>query len=463
MAFSSSCCLPLCSLFLAFLLPLISSSPSTITIPLAFSNSNSPQDLYQNLANLASVSLARAHRIKNPVQNAASSTSTTPLLPHSYGGYSISLSFGTPPQTIPFVFDTGSNFVWFPCTKRYLCKNCSAPSTVIPTFIPRQSSSAKIVGCLNPKCGWIHKQTDAQNRCQDCQSGDGKKNCKQICPPYIIIYGSGSTGGIALLDTLDFPNKKFRDFLVGCSLFSSRAPSGIAGFGRGLVSLPNQLGIKKFSYCLLSHRFDDSGKSTSLLLDSDSKKTGNLSYTPMLKNPEVAGKSSLSVYYYLSLRKISVGGKKVKIPYEHLVPNSDGKGGTIVDSGSTFTFLSSPVYESVTGEIINQAKKYYPRVKKIESFTGLAPCFNLSGQKDVVLPEMKFHFKGGAEMKLPLANYFSLVGDNEVACLTMITDGFGQIQTSGPSIILGNFQMQNFFVEYDLKNERFGFRQQFCK
>lgn len=461
MAFSSRF-LPLCSsLFLAFLLPLIasSSSPSPITIPLAFLNTNSPPDLYQKLAHLASVSLARAHHIKNPDENAASSTA--PLLPQSYGGYSISLSFGTPPQTIPFVFDTGSQFVWFPCTKRYLCKNCSA--SVIPTFIPRKSSSVKIVGCLNPKCGWIHTKTDAQSRCQDCQSASDK-NCKQICPPYIIIYGSGSTGGIAMVDTLDLPHKKVPDFLVGCSLFSSHVPSGIAGFGRGLVSLPNQLGIKKFSYCLLSHRFDGSGKSSSLLLDSEpdsGEKTGNLSYTPMLKNPEVAGKSSLSVYYYISLRKITVGGKKVKIPYEHLIPNSDGKGGTIVDSGSTFTFLTYPVYEMVISEIINQAK-HYPRAKNIESITGLTPCFNLSGHQNVLLPEMKFHFKGGAEMKLPLPNYFSLVGDKEVACLTMVTDGFGQIQTTGPSIILGNFQMQNFYVEYDLKNERFGFRQQFC-
>lgn len=33
---------------------------------------------------------------------------------------------------------------------------------------------------------------------------------------------------------------------------------------------------------------------------------------------------------------------------------------------------------------------------------------------------------------------------------------------SGPSITLGNFQMQNFYAEYDLVNERFGFRQQSC-
>lgn len=410
---------------------------------------------------MASISLARAHRIKNPNENAAVSNTTTPLLPRSYGAYSISLSFGTPPKSLPFVFDTGSNFVWFPCTRNYLCQNCSA--SPIPTFIPKDSSSAKRVGCLNPKCGWIHEKTVINNRCQDCPSPNSKK-CTQICPPYIIIYGSGLTSGIALLDTLDLPNKKIPNFLVGCSILSSHTPSGIAGFGRGLVSLPSQLGIKRFSYCLISHRFDDSGYSSSLVLDSESnsdKKSGNLSYTPMLKNPKVRGKSSLSEYYYVSLRKISVGGKKVRIPYENLVPNSDGKGGTIVDSGTTFTILSYQVFELVISEFIKQMK-LYKRAEKIEFLTGLRPCYNLSSEyKKIEFPEMKFHFKGGAEMKLPLANYFSLVGDkDDVVCLTMIAD---ENESSGPSIILGNFQMQNFHVEYDLKNERFGFRQQLCK
>lgn len=361
-----------------------------------------------------------------------------------------------------FVMDTGSDFVWFPCTRKYLCKDC--PDAFIPSFIPKNSSSAKIVGCLNPKCKWIHKKYDAQTLCQDCQKGN-PKNCTQICPPYILIYGLGSTSGIALVDVLDLPDKKVPNFLVGCSLIASHAPAGIAGFGRGLSSLPSQLGIKKFSYCMVSHKFDDSGESSMLVLNGESipdKNGTKLSYTPFAKNPLVKGRDALSVYYYVGLRKISVGGKKIKIPYEHLVPDSNGKGGTVVDSGSTFSFLSSPIFELVNNEIVSQVKQY-KRAEKIESLTGLRPCFNLSGHQDVVLPEVKLHLKGGADMALPLPNYFSIVGDKEVVCLTMITDNFGSIKTSGPSIILGNYQMQNFVVEYDLKKERFGFRQQICK
>lgn len=364
-------------------------------------------------------------------------------------------------QKIPLIMDTGSNFVWFPCTTKYLCTNCSvssASSQFIPKFIPRSSSSAKILGCLNPKCGWIHGKTN----CQDCES---PTNCKQVCPPYIILYGSGSTGGLALVETLDISNKQIPNFLVGCSLFSSKQPAGIAGLGRGLSSLPSQLGVKKFSYCLVSHRFDDTGKSSNLVLDvsASSKKSAELSYTPLLKNPVVAGKNALSVYYYVSLRKITVGGQKVKIPYKYLTPNSNGNGGSIVDSGTTFTYMNRGVFEPILSAFVKQVKGI-PRTESIEIITGLRPCFNISRHKTVTLPELKFHYKGGAKMTLPLANYFSIAGETDVICLTMVTDSaFGPELFTGPSIILGNFQMQNYLVEFDLKNEKFGFKQQMCK
>ncbi|CAK9184684.1 unnamed protein product [Ilex paraguariensis] len=451
---------------LSLLLPSISPSPTSITIPLSQFNTNPSSDLYQNLTHLASISLARAHHLKNPQK---APVFTTSVSSHSYGGYSISLSFGSPPQTIPFIVDTASNFVWFPCTTRYICKNCSVSDSnppIIPSFIPKLSSSVKILGCLNPKCGWIHNNTDSQSRCPDCEPNS--RNCTQICPPYLILYGLGSTGGIALVETLNFPGRKVQDFLVGCSLFSSHQPAGIAGFGRGLSSLPTQLGVKKFSYCLLSHKFDDTKKISSLVLDSESdsgKKTRDLSYTPLIKNPVVPGKHAFSVYYYVGLRQITVGGHKVKIPYKYLSPDSVGNGGTIIDSGTTFTYLSSNVFELVIKSFTGQMKNY-KRAEDVEFQTGLRPCFNFSSQNSVAFPAVRFHFKGGAEMALPLENYFSVVGGVDAMCLTVVTDNVVEGASGGgggPAIILGNYQMQNFYVEYDLRNERLGFRPQSCK
>ncbi|KAL6337469.1 hypothetical protein AAG906_036783 [Vitis piasezkii] len=468
MASSSSIILILCGFTLFSLLLLANSSPdknpATITLPLTpLFTKNPSSDPWQLLSHLTSASLTRAHHLKHRKNT---SSVNTPLFAHSYGGYSVSLSFGTPSQTLSFVMDTGSSLVWFPCTSRYVCTRCSFPNidpAKIPTFIPKLSSSAKIVGCLNPKCGFV-MDSEVRTRCPGCDQNSA--NCTKACPTYAIQYGLGTTVGLLLLESLVFAERTEPDFVVGCSILSSRQPSGIAGFGRGPSSLPKQMGLKKFSYCLLSHRFDDSPKSSKMTLyvgpDSKDDKTGGLSYTPFRKNP-VSSNSAFKEYYYVTLRHIIVGDKRVKIPYSFMVAGSDGNGGTIVDSGSTFTFMEKPVFEAVATEFDRQMANY-TRAADVEARSGLKPCFNLSGVGSVALPSLVFQFKGGAKMELPVANYFSLVGDLSVLCLTIVSnEAVGSTLSSGPSIILGNYQSQNFYTEYDLENQRFGFRRQRCK
>ncbi|KAK8477306.1 hypothetical protein V6N13_059676 [Hibiscus sabdariffa] len=450
---------------------LTSAATATIKVSLSPFPHHPSSDAYQILSNLANSSVARARHLKypNPKPNAKtdapSSFLKTPLFPHSYGGYTISLSFGTPPQALSFIMDTGSSLSWFPCTSRYLCSECTFPNVdpaKIPTFAPKLSSSTKLVGCRNPKCSW-HFGPNVHSRCQDCEPTS--KNCTQACPPYIIQYGLGSTGGLLLVENLVFPQKTFQDFLVGCSVFSNRQPAGIAGFGRSPESLPSQLGLKKFSYCLVSRQFDDTGISSNMLLETGSgtgdAKTPGLSYTPFYKN-QATSNLAFKEYYYVTLRKIVVGNKHVKVPYSFLVPGSDGNGGTIVDSGSTFTFMERPVFELVSKEFEKQMGNY-SRAREVENMSGLGPCFNISGYKSVEAPELTFQFKGGAKMVLPLTNYFSLVGDDNVVCLTVITDNVvAQGSQGGPAIILGSFQQQNYYIEFDLANDRFGFAKKLC-
>ncbi|KAE8688738.1 hypothetical protein F3Y22_tig00110956pilonHSYRG00097 [Hibiscus syriacus] len=438
---SSSCSPFLISLALYFSLHRLCSA---FTLKVTQLDADNPsRDPYQILSHLVSSSLARAHRLKNPKSAAAGNNTATPLFSHSYGAYSISLSFGTPPQILPFVMDTGSDFVWFPCTHRYA------------------------VGCRNPKCSWVHHTNKTQ--CDECQNNPKPRKCTQLCPPYFILYGSGTTAGLALSETLNLGDRTVSNFLVGCSVLSSKQPAGIAGFGRGLPSLPSQLKLNKFSYCLISRRFDDSPRSSTLILDSASefdRKTNGLIYTPFLKNPAVEGKEALQVYYYVGLRKITVGGRSVKVPYKLLSLGKGGDGGTIVDSGSTFTFMAREIFMPLATEFVKQVKNY-SRARDVEVLTGLRPCFNVSdGDKQVEFPELRFHFKGGAEMALPLENYFAVVGDG-VACLILVTDGGvgggkAEVGHSGPAVVLGSFQMQNYYVEYDLRNERLGLKPQLC-
>ncbi|CAA6660614.1 unnamed protein product [Spirodela intermedia] len=324
-----------------------------------------------------------------------------------------------------------------------------------PVFFPRSSSSVKLIGCRNPKCSWIHPP-DFLSRCRYCPVNGSQPDCSPACPPYTVLYGSGSTGGLLLSESLQIAagDSAVANVAVGCSLFSSRQPpAGIAGFGRGPASLPSQLGLRRFSYCLVSRRYDDSAgeHGTAELGGAPASSIDGLSFTPLLQNPSLG--SPFSGYYYLCLRRITVDGKKVKIPHAALVPLPGGDGGTIIDSGTTFTYMEER--RRVAGR--------YNRSAAAEELTGLRPCFSPAAEgDDLSLPELAFHFKGGAAMRLPVGNYFAVAGSSGAAvCLTVVTDA-GEAAGGGPSIILGSFQQQNYYMVFDLDQERIGFRRQSC-
>ncbi|KAL0337071.1 UNVERIFIED_CONTAM: Aspartic proteinase nepenthesin-2 [Sesamum calycinum] len=410
------------------------------------------------------------HRVSHqspPPKTPQANTSAVkvPIFPHGYGGYSISLSFGTPPQTLSFLLDTGSSLVWFPCTDSFSCSSCNfigVDPANITTFLPRLSSSTKIVGCTDPKCRWISPNV----QCDGCRKNS--TGCNESCPLFRANYGSGSTTALLISETLILPEKSVENFIVGCSIFASTEPSGIAGFGRAPDSLPAQMGLKRFSYCLVSHEFDDEPVHSNLVLETASgagasTEGARINYTPFSKNPTTPKHPAYKEYYYATLQKITVGGVDVRVPFKFLVADAEGRGGTIVDSGTTLTFMENPVYELVAGELEKQVGKNYSRAAEVENLSGLGPCFKVSDENSFTVPELAFHFKGGAKMALPVENYFSPLVDSAM-CMTITTDrgGGGGGVGQGPAIIFGNYQQQNIYMEYDLENERLGFRKQVC-
>ncbi|KAL3642729.1 hypothetical protein CASFOL_013544 [Castilleja foliolosa] len=272
---------------------------------------------WDNLKYHAASSLARAQFIKNP---------KTQLYPSSYGEYTVTLGFGTPPQKLSFIMDTGSSLVWFPCTHNYTCINCNI-SKADPTFIPKSSSSYKIVSCNSPQCRWLFPSFKCKNHTLPCG--------------YLYGYGSGNTTGLLLSESLTIPGLPVANFIAGCSVFSADLPpGGIVGFGRDPESLPAQLGLKAFSYCLISHGFDDNTTASSDLVlmtttpGGCKRPSANIQYTEFLSN------TAFPDFYYVWLQNISIGGVHVNVPDKYMVPNTKGNGGTMVDSGTTFTLMA---------------------------------------------------------------------------------------------------------------------------
>jgi hypothetical protein len=383
------------------------------------------------------------------------STKNEPLYyPSDFIEYYIKLSVGTPAQDLLLMMDTGSNVVWAPCTTNYTCNNCHGYSTV---FLPSKSSSAVPVQCADPKC----KDVCGEGACLG-----SIHNCSGSCPDYTLKYGSGNTKGHLLTETFtlsleDGGTREIKNFAVGCSVVSSGF-SGIAGFGRGGLSMPSQLSPllgHKFAYCL-----DDLNNSSMIVLgDMALRDDIPLTYTPFLNKSEVPSFRPYNEYYYIGLEGVSIAGKRLTLPSNLLAFDSKGNGGTIIDSGTSYTFFPEAIYKQILSEFTSQIG--YRRVHS----DLYEVCYNVSGVNvmNIQLPRFILHFKGGSDMVLPAENSFTAAnGDNFLAaipdtvCLAIKNAGSVPV---GPAVVFGNFQQNNFYLLYDRQNNRLGFAQRTCK
>jgi hypothetical protein len=160
--------------------------------------------------------------------------------------YLISFAIGTaPPQTVQMTLDTGSDLIWTQCQP---CPSCYAQA--LPYFDPTLSATSVELTCNSSACQQL-----------DLSSCGTDKWGNQTCA-YSYLYGDKSvTKGLLDADTFTFDGVAggagvaVPGLAFGCGLFnkgtfnSTETGSGIAGFGRGALSLPSQLKVDNFSYC----------------------------------------------------------------------------------------------------------------------------------------------------------------------------------------------------------------------
>ncbi|KAL8258214.1 hypothetical protein R6Q59_030255 [Mikania micrantha] len=403
-------------------------------------------------------------------------------------GYILSLNLGTPPQLIQVYMDTGSDLTWVPCGNlSFTCIDCQEYTNNSPMsrFSPSYSSSCVRDSCTSQFCIDVHSSDNSYDPCNiaGCSlSTLIKGTCSRPCPSFVYTYGEGIVSGTLARDTLRIHgtdldvSRDVSSFGFGCVGSTYREPIGIAGFGKGSLSLPSQLGFiqKGFSHCFLAFKFANNPNVSSPLVVGDLAISSNehLQFTPMLNNPMYPN------YYYIGLEGISItqetgSGSLVQVPSNLKNFDSSGNGGMLIDSGTTYTHLPQPFYSQLLSNLESVIK--HPRATEVEARTGFdlcyrVPCINnitsglaLMDVDDHLLPSITFHFMNNVSLVLPQGNSFYAMGaprdSTVVKCLLFQSM---DDEDYGPAGVFGSFQQQNVEVVYDLENERIGFQAMDC-
>ncbi|CAN6205600.1 unnamed protein product [Urochloa humidicola] len=400
----------------------------------------------------------RSHRRVNGLLAAVTAASSAPTQRSDGGGaateaasvhastatYLVDLSIGTPPVALTAVLDTGSDLIWTQCDAP--CRRCFPQPT--PLYAPARSATYANVSC-------------GSKLCEALPSARPSRRCPATAPDpagcaYSFSYGDGSsTDGVLATDAFTFGRSGAAAHILafGCgtdNLGGTDNSSGLVGMGRGPLSLVSQLGVARFSYCFTP--FNDAAASSPLFLGASASLSPAARSTPFVPNP--LGRRSSS-YYYLSIEGITVGDTLLPIDPAVFRLTSSGRGGLIIDSGTTFTALEERAFVVVARAVA--ARVAAPLATGgAHAHLGLALCFAAPegrGPEAVDVPRLVLHFDG-ADMELPRASVVVEDGDAGVACL-------GMVSARGMSV-LGSMQQQNMHVLYDVERGVLSFEPANC-
>jgi hypothetical protein len=358
------------------------------------------------------------------------------------GEYFAQVGVGTPPTPALLVLDTGSDVVWLQCAP---CRHCYAQSGRV--FDPRRSRSYATVPCAAPLCRRL-------------DSGGCNKH-RGSCL-YQVAYGDGSiTAGDLATETLSFARgARVPRVAIGCGhdnegLFVAAA--GLLGLGRGRLSLPTQVARRygrSFSYCLVDRTSSlkpSSTRSSTLTFGAAALAGTGALFTPMVRNPR------MPTFYYVRVAGFSVGGARVRgVPERDLrLDPATGRGGVILDSGTSVTRLARPVYAAVRDAFRAAASAASGLRPTRGGFSLFDTCYDLGGRRVVKVPTLSVHLAGGAALALPPENYLIPVDTRGTFCLALAG-------TDGGVSILGNIQQQGFRVVFDGDAQRVGLVPKSC-
>ena len=361
----------------------------------------------------------------------------------------VTLTVGSPPQSVTMVLDTGSELSWLHCKKT---QNFNS------IFNPLSSKSYSPTSCSSPVCRTRTRTLPIPASCDQ----------NKLCHAAVSYADASSMEGNLASETFYIGNSARPGTIFGCmdTGFSSNSDedsktTGIMGLNRGSLSFITQMGFPKFSYCI-------SGRDSSGILlfgEASFSWLQPLNYTPLIQITDPLPYFD-RVAYTVQLEGIKVSEKVLPLPKSVFVPDHTGAGQTMVDSGTQFTFLLGPVYTALKNEYVQQTKGILTLLNDPNFvFQGAMDlCYLVPLNRPILpqLPKVSLMFRG-AEMVVSGERLMYRVpgmvrGGNSVYCFT-----FGNSDLLGTeAFVIGHHHQQNLWMEFDLVKSRVGLAEVRC-
>ncbi|KZV43088.1 basic 7S globulin [Dorcoceras hygrometricum] len=366
--------------------------------------------------------------------------------------YVTTINQRTPLVPVRLVVHLGGQFLWVDCDRNYV------------------SSSYRPVRCRSAQCALARASA-----CGDCVDGPRpgcNRNTCSVIPdnPFIRTATSGelaqdivsiqSTDGSNPGRVVTVPNYIFTCAPTFLLEGLARGATGLAGLGRARVGLPLQLAAafsfpRKFAICLATSGVIIFGDRPYRFLPGLEP---SLRYTPLFINPV----STASAYtqgepsdeYFIRVNSIRINDKPLSINTTLLKIDSEGNGGTKISTVNPYTTLETSIYRAFTSLFIQEAAAR--NISRVAAVAPFGVCFSTQNvfysRVGPNVPYIDLVLQGqNAVWTITGSN--SMVYINDVLCLTFL-DGGSNPRTS---IVIGGYQLENNFFQFDLAASRLGF------
>jgi len=163
-----------------------------------------------------------------------------------------------------------------------------------------------------------------------------------------------------------------------------------------------------------------------------------LQYTPLREN------RVHPTYYVVTTDTWEVGGQTIATAGDFNVGY-----GTVMDSGTTFTYVPTKVFHAFAAELAKQVAGVLEKTPGPDPSYPQDVCYYREGSAQDTLgehyPTLALTFGGGARLELPPSNYLFIHGKRAGAFCLGIMDNF----SSGT--LIGGITVRNTMVEYDME------------